>query len=73
MSDKIRVNITMSKELVDFYQQYADKLGIPRSTAMIIGMSTFKDQQEMLMLSNINSDFIAQKSHLPNHLSLFTL
>ena len=43
----------MSKELVDFYQQYADKLGIPRSTAMIIGMSTFKDQQEMLMLSKL--------------------
>ena len=53
LSDKIRVNITMSKELVDFYQQYADKLGIPRSTAMIIGMSTFKDQQEMLILSKL--------------------
>lgn len=53
MSDKVRVNITMSKELVDFYQEYADKLGVPRSTAMIVGLSTFKDQQEMLMLSKL--------------------
>lgn len=53
LSDKVRVNITMSKELVDFYQRYADKLGVPRSTAMIVGLSTFKDQQEMLELSKL--------------------
>ena len=51
MSDKSRVNITMSKELVDFYQDYADRLGVPRATAMIIALSTFKDQQEMLKIS----------------------
>lgn len=51
MSDKFRVNITMSKELVDFYQDYADRLGVPRATAMIIALSTFKDQQEMLKMS----------------------
>lgn len=51
MSDKFRVNITMSKELVDFYQDYADRLGVPRATAMIIALSTFKDQQEMLKIS----------------------
>lgn len=51
MSDKFRVNITMSKELVDFYQGYADRLGVPRATAMIIALSTFKDQQDMLKLS----------------------
>lgn len=51
MSDKFRVNMTMSKELVDFYQEYADRLGVPRATAMIIALSTFKDQQEMLRMS----------------------
>lgn len=51
MSDKFRVNITMSKELVDFYQDYADRLGVPRATAMIIALSTFKDQQDMLKMS----------------------
>lgn len=51
MSDKFRVNMTMSKELVDFYQEYADRLGVPRATAMIIALSTFKDQQEMLKMS----------------------
>jgi len=51
MSDKFRVNVTMSKELVDFYQDYADSLGVPRSTAMIVALSTFKDQQDMLKIS----------------------
>lgn len=53
MSDKFRVNITMSKELVDFYQEYADSLGVPRSTAMIVALSSFKDQQNMLKLSRL--------------------
>jgi len=51
MSDKFRVNVTMSKELVDFYQDYADSLWVPRSTAMIVALSTFKDQQDMLKIS----------------------
>ena len=53
MSDKFRVNITMSNELVEFYQEYADKLGVPRATAMIIALNAYKDQQDMLKLSRL--------------------
>ena len=48
---KTRVNITMSDEMVQFYQEMADEMGIPRSTAMIIALKTYKDQQQMLLLT----------------------
>lgn len=47
-----RVNITMSTEMVEFYQFMADSMGIPRSTCMVIGLKTYMDQQNMLKLTN---------------------
>ena len=41
----------MSDEMVQFYQEMADEMGIPRSTAMIIALKTYKDQQQMLLLT----------------------
>lgn len=47
-ADPFRVNITMSKEIVNFYQDMADSMGIPRSTCMVMGLKTYMDQQIML-------------------------
>lgn len=49
---RLRVNITMSRELVDFYQQMAESMGIARSTCMVIALKTYMDQQNMLKLTN---------------------
>lgn len=49
---RMRVNITMSKEMVDFYQEMADSMGIARSNCMVMGLKTYMDQQKMLKLSD---------------------
>lgn len=47
-----RVNITMSTEMVDFFQDMANSMGIPRSTCMVMALKTYMDQQNMLKLTN---------------------
>lgn len=49
--EQFRVNISMSTEIVEFYQKMADSMGIPRSSCMIMGLKTFMDQQVMLEMS----------------------
>lgn len=51
-NNRVRVNITMSKELVDFYQEMAESMGIARSTCMVMGLKTYMDQQNMLKFTN---------------------
>lgn len=50
-AEPFRVNITMAKDIVDFYQNMADEYGLPRSTVMVIGLKTYMDQQVMLELT----------------------
>lgn len=49
--DTFRVNMHMSTEIVNFYQEMADAMGIPRSNAMIIGLKTYMDQQAIVEMS----------------------
>lgn len=56
MCGKVRININMSSDLVDFFQEYADKLGISRSAAMVVALNNFKDQQELLKMSRFLED-----------------
>ena len=51
VSNRFRVGLTMSDEMVEFYQKLADSMGIPRSTAMVMALKTYMDQQEMLEFS----------------------
>lgn len=50
-TDRFRVNITMSNEMIDFYQKLSDSMGIPRSTSMVMALKTYMDQQELLEFS----------------------
>lgn len=50
--NRIRVNITMSQEIVDFYQDLAESMGLPRSSCMVMALKTYMDQQNMLKLTN---------------------
>lgn len=62
--NRTRVNITVNNELLEFFQDYADRLGVPRSTAMVIALNSFKDQQDMLKVSrylNNNGSVIDEK------------
>lgn len=54
--NRTRVNITVNNELLEFFQDYADRLGVPRSTAMVIALNSFKDQQDMLKVSRYLSN-----------------
>lgn len=49
--DKIRVNITMSSEIVNYYQELSVQMGIPRSTCMVIALKSYMDQQNMLKIA----------------------
>lgn len=51
LENRVRVNVTMSKEMVNFYQNLAESMGIPRSTAMVMALKTYMDQQEMIEFS----------------------
>lgn len=46
--EKLKVNFMVSMEIVDFYQEMADSIGIPRSTCMVMALKTYMDQQIML-------------------------
>lgn len=46
-----RVNMQMSQEMVDFYQNMADSMGVARSTCMVLGLKTYMDQQLFIELS----------------------
>ena len=48
-----RVNITVSEEMIEFYQTQADEMGIPRSAAMVMGMKAYMDQQNSLRVAEI--------------------
>ncbi|MBP3931486.1 MAG: hypothetical protein J6D47_18220 [Peptostreptococcaceae bacterium] len=48
-----RVNITVSDEMIEFYQKQADEMGIPRSAAMVMGMKAYMDQQNSLRVAEI--------------------
>ncbi len=49
--NRVRINMTMSQEIVDFYQKLANSMGLPRSTAMVMALKTYMDQQELLEFS----------------------
>lgn len=48
-----RVNITVSDEIIQFYQELSDEMGIPRSAVMVMAMKTYMDQQKSLKMGDI--------------------
>ena len=50
VENRARVNITMSKDMVDFYQKMSEEMGLARSACMVMGLKTYMDQQQMLVL-----------------------
>lgn len=43
-----RANITLSEDMINYYQELADKMGIPRNAAMVMALKTYMDQQKSL-------------------------
>ena len=50
VENRVRVNITMSKDMVEFYQKMSEEMGLARSACMVMGLKTYMDQQHMLVL-----------------------
>lgn len=48
-----RTNISLSEEILDYYQEIADKMGLPRNAAMVMALKTYMDQQKSLEMGNI--------------------
>lgn len=65
MSNKTRVSITLSEDLLQAYQDLSDEMGIPRSAAMVMGLKTYMDQQKSLKIG----DIYKQLEELTNQLS----
>lgn len=48
-----RTNISLSEEILDYYQEMADKMGLPRNAAMVMALKTYMDQQKSLEMGAI--------------------
>ena len=43
-----RTNITLSEDMVNYYQELADQMGIPRNAVFVMALKTYMDQQKSL-------------------------
>lgn len=43
-----RTNITLSEDMLNYYQELADQMGLPRNAAMVMALKTYMDQQKSL-------------------------
>lgn len=49
-----RVNIRMSKSMVDFYDDMANEMGVARSYVMVMALKQYIDQQKAMQeMSNV--------------------
>lgn len=48
-----RTNISLSEEILDYYQEIADSMGIPRNSAIVMALKTYMDQQKSLEMGDI--------------------
>lgn len=48
-----RTNISLSEEILDYYQEIADKMGLPRNAAMVMALKTYMDQQKSLEMGDV--------------------
>lgn len=48
-----RTNISLSEEILDYYQGVADKMGLPRNAAMVMALKTYMDQQKSLEMGDV--------------------
>ena len=48
-----RTNISLSEEILDYYQGIADQMGLPRNAAMVMALKTYMDQQKSLAMGDI--------------------
>ena len=48
-----RTNISLSEDILDYYQKIADNMSLPRNAAMVMALKTYMDQQKSLELASI--------------------
>lgn len=62
MSDvnKIRFNITLSKEIKDWFTDRADAIGVPTSALMTIALVQYKEQYEGIKAMSNMSEYMEQ-------------
>lgn len=51
--DARRINITVSEEIINFYQELSEEMGIPRSAVMVMAMKNYMDQQKSLKMGDM--------------------
>lgn len=48
-----RINITVSEDIIQYFENLGEDMGIPRSSAMVMAMKTYMDQQKSLEMGDI--------------------
>lgn len=51
--DARRINITVSEEIINFYQELSEEMGVPRSAVMVMAMKNYMDQQKSLKMGDM--------------------
>lgn len=48
-----RINLSLSEEMLDYYQEVSDQMGLPRNAAIVMALKTYMDQQKSLEMGAI--------------------
>lgn len=48
-----RTNLTLSDEIIKYYDELAFSMGIPRNAVFVMALKTYMDQQKSLEMGNI--------------------
>ncbi|NMB07292.1 MAG: hypothetical protein GX981_02745 [Tissierellia bacterium] len=51
-NEPVRLNLQMSEEIIAFYQELAEEIGIPRSGVMVMALKAYMDQQKSLKMND---------------------
>jgi len=73
MAEKKRVNIRMSDEIVEFYDDMADSMGVSRSYVMVMALKSYMDQQKAMSIAPSMVDVIKKYGPIADNLSGLTV
>lgn len=48
-----RINITVSEEMIQYFEKLGEEMGIPRTSAIVMAMKTYMDQQKSLEMGDV--------------------
>lgn len=61
MSEKIRMNVSLSVDMRDWLEKESKRLGLPMSSLIVVALNTYITQQKTIELT----DYLRDNDYLP--------